>query len=570
MPARSRFQASRVGGVAPGRGARIGAWAVRVAVAWLAVGVAGAEVALRLRIPAAETWVIGDAIPLNWQFQNQSTQALGFMWEGCCRLNGKLEVRRADEALAMAPPGQALAHMFAKADRLDPGVPKEYDTRVGDWVVLPGTGTYQLRGTYRGVLPFQQPQVQRGLALWRDAALSAPVSLTVLGVEDYLGQRSERERRRGLRLTLEGPPRLPALEPAGFRLLLENLSDQVQQLTWPDDESLWVLDDRGERVALAAVIPGAPGLLEIPARGRVERAFTLSSDPFEGEVLGDYRLFVDLASPSPDRPRVPSTVHRLAWRLTPVQVGELVVAASRGAGTGARNAPLKLLRVYLGELGPVLEGLDRAALPGEALPLRNRLVLASRLKPVAPKPGTVELVLEVPAGGPTRWSDPRVAAVVGGGVGSSGSRWLEVLAVRRHLGWEIGVALQPAPETPLSRLFEVERLISVQGSELAGPVAVRWGPVVTNVPPAVVLAAGAPVAGPLWRITSAGNWESSPDGVRFVSVAGEAALREAVGQVRGGGVQVVAPGELSWETARRALEALLAAGARVQLRVPVS
>ncbi|MBL9126422.1 MAG: hypothetical protein JNL97_02185, partial [Verrucomicrobiales bacterium] len=123
----------------------------------LGLAAATAAVSLTLHVPEAETWVLGDAIPLNWRFRNDSKQPLGFMWEGCCRLNGRLEVARVDrgvpEDLGTVPPGQALAHMFAKADRLEPDLAKDYDTRVGDWVALPGTGRYRLRGTYRGVLP---------------------------------------------------------------------------------------------------------------------------------------------------------------------------------------------------------------------------------------------------------------------------------------------------------------------------------------------------------------------------------------------------------------------------------
>src|SRR5690606_1313859 len=124
-----------------------------------------------------------------WKFTNRSGTPLGFMWEGCCRLNGKLEVTTREGSIATTPQGTALAHMFARADRLDPGVPKEYETLVSDWVELPGTGTYALRGTYRGVLPTQVPQVPRGLGLWRDAATSEPVQLAVLSVGDYLAQR---------------------------------------------------------------------------------------------------------------------------------------------------------------------------------------------------------------------------------------------------------------------------------------------------------------------------------------------------------------------------------------------
>src|SRR5688572_8948786 len=44
-----------------------------------------------LHIPPAETYVIGDTIPLFWRFENKSNVPLAFMWEGCCRLNGRLD-----------------------------------------------------------------------------------------------------------------------------------------------------------------------------------------------------------------------------------------------------------------------------------------------------------------------------------------------------------------------------------------------------------------------------------------------------------------------------------------------
>lgn len=267
-----------------------------LALLWALPAPVRAAVGLDLRIPEAETYVLGDAIPLYWRFSNGSTQALGFMWEGCCRLNGRLEVRTASGEVPVAPPGQALAHMFAKADRLEPGVPKDYDTRVGDWVRLPGTGTYRLKGTYRGVLPSQYPQVQRGLALWRDAADSPELELRVLAVADYLSQREERVRRRGLRLTLEGPARVSPLAPTRCRVTFENTSGSAQSVSWPDGVALWVVDGRGERVAPAAVVGGPVETLDVPAGGRVERAFVVESDRFEGETFGEHTWFVDLAA----------------------------------------------------------------------------------------------------------------------------------------------------------------------------------------------------------------------------------------------------------------------------------
>mgnify|MGYP000889236106 CR=1 FL=1 len=54
---------------------------------------------------------------------------------------------------------------------------------------------------------------------------------------------------------------------------------------------------------------------------------SITKQSFEGEALGDYRLFVDLAEgkPGEGKPRVPSTISPLTWRLDRGQVAELVL-----------------------------------------------------------------------------------------------------------------------------------------------------------------------------------------------------------------------------------------------------
>ena len=60
---------------------------------------------VELFLPPATTRLIGDPTPLGWRFTNVSTQALAFMWEGCCRNNGKVEMKRlgAPPVLANVP-----------------------------------------------------------------------------------------------------------------------------------------------------------------------------------------------------------------------------------------------------------------------------------------------------------------------------------------------------------------------------------------------------------------------------------------------------------------------------------
>jgi hypothetical protein len=81
------------------------------------------------------------------------------MWEGCCRLNGRLTVTAENQPIIPVPPVQALAHMFAKAERLEPGKPADFETRLSDWVQLRESGEYQLVGTlHRVFCPNRRPK----------------------------------------------------------------------------------------------------------------------------------------------------------------------------------------------------------------------------------------------------------------------------------------------------------------------------------------------------------------------------------------------------------------------------
>lgn len=557
-PRRSRRQVG-IGGLL------LGAWLVGALPGMAAVGVS-------LRIPEAETYVIGDTIPLHWRFLNASTQALGFMWEGCCRLNGQLEVLSGAERLATAPPGQALAHMFAKADRLEPGVPKEYETRVADWVRLPGTGTYQLRGTYRGVLPGQFPQLSRGLALWRDAAVSPEITLRVLGVDDYLGQRGERSARRGLRVDVSGPRRLSPLQPAVFRVALENIGREPQALRWPDDLSLWVLDAGRQRAAPAAVIEGGPGSAWTLAPGqREERAFTLTADRFEGEAFGEYAFFVDVPA-SAAQPRVPSAPVPVTWRWSGEEVRGLVGAAARGAGTGARNAPLKLLRVHLLDIDADLERLAASEPEGAEKAVARRLALAARLKPIHPVPGPVELGLTLSESGAMRWREASLEGVgwTPGEEAQVEAQMRAVLRVKRDLGWDVGLRLDPTPGVLVGRILEALRGFARLTPELAAPPAVGIARGGTNAPvrlswdQAAGGGGGVGEGGPaVLRVGDGirrgrmpgGAWEGLADDREFVAWLGRA----------GGGVRVTAPVGARWGSVVESLEPGLGSAVRWSL-----
>jgi hypothetical protein len=436
---------------------------------------AASPVSAQLVIPLAGTHVIGDAIPLHFRFQNNTTEPLAFMWEGCCRFNGRLTVTKDGRVIPPTPPGQALAHMFAKAERLEPGVPRDFDTRLSDWVTLTESGTYELKGRYQGVLEFQRPQVQRGLTLWRDTAETGPITVSVLTVADYLQQRGERAARRGLALALSGPAKLPPLEPVSLQLQFHNSAAREQTLRWPDAFQLWIVSDRGRRLGLGEMpVEAACEELALAPGARITREVQLGSDKFEGEPFGDYQVFLDLRAEGSERPRVPSNPIPLRWELTRADVIALLNQAAGGHRTGARNAPLKLLRVHVAEIQATLAVLvaDPAhALSVEAVPLARELAIAGRLKPLRPKPGLFQLKISPRPAPATGWSiaDPQVLAALspaaGAGAGPDALRTL--LAVRRHLGWEVGVALKASADTRLVAVAAAARQLSAFRGELA-------------------------------------------------------------------------------------------------------
>lgn len=553
-------------------------WSARAAATFTAaIALAGgldasAEVALTLRIPPASTWVIGDPIPLFWRFENKSDQTLAFMWEGCCRLNGQLEVSTQDGPIPTAPPGQALAHMFARADQLPPGVPKEYETLVSDWVDLPGSGAYTLRGTYRGVLPTQFPQVARGLSLWRDAALSNPIQLSVLSPSDYLDQREQREQARRIRVRLEGPSELPPIGETPFSVTFENLSDEPRTLTWPEDVALWTLDPANRRAVPAAVIDAPVREIEIPARGRARMDFTIPSDRFEGEPLARYRLFVDLAASKANagEPRVPSNLLSVDWLLDADEVAALVTSASQGSRTGARNAPLKFLRVYLADAGDALRQAAANLANPDARALAERLSLAARLKPIAPTPGVVELTLRLEPKGRAVWTDPRVAQVAtatqDGAAPGVEAQVSNLLDLRRHLGWDIRLLIEPDANVTVGDARAAVAPLAAFRDRMATPPAARLDTDHANLPAHVILNSADSAPSVTLRIDSTGRRQWSPDGRTFVEWTEDHAARlQAPASIR-----VETPHDLPWSELISAIGPLISPGAQFHLAAATS
>ncbi len=438
-------------------------------------------VTAQLSIPPAEVHVIGDATPLLWRFQNSGDEPLAFMWEGCCRLNGRLNVTSAEgDPVELIPPGQALAHMFAKAERLDPGVAGEYETRISDWVRLSRSGTYRLQGRYTGVLPTQQPQVPKGLALWRAAAETGPITFTVLSVDDYLKQRAGRAKAQGLELDLHGDDVVTPPRAVQLNLKLSNPGSQGQSVVWPDDFQFWLVDDAGQRVMNVPVYFEGTRVEWSLAAGE-DLSHRIELDPtrfFEGVPFGDYRMFVDLSARDGQALRVPSNPLPLHWRLEDGVVRSLVEQAAAGSKLGFRNAPLKLLRVYLGEIGGALEKAGDEAADPKARELALELWRAGQLKPLAPRPGTVAWPLRLRPDG--SWlmelaELERVATML-----PEPSRLPELYGLRRHLGWTVEFTLEPEAGVTMADLFlAAGEVHSVQGAAGAWVRAGTYG-AITN------------------------------------------------------------------------------------------
>jgi hypothetical protein len=416
-----------------------------------------ASVEVELVIPPAETHVIGDHTPLLWRFVNLESEPVAFMWEGCCRLNGQLTVTAPNKRITPVPPTEALAHMFAKAEILQPNQPADFDTRISDWVRLHESGTYQLEGRYTGVLPEQSPQVPAHLALWRDSAHAEPIHFSVLSVPDYLTERPERVARRQLELELDGASRLEPLEPSPFRLAIRNTADTSQRVVWPNDFQLWIVDPDGQRLGfLPLPIEGSYEELVIPPGDAIERVVPFDHTRVEGEPFASYRVFIDLQA-APDSPRVPSNPIDMSWRLDIKDVEQLLLQAARGPRIGLRNPALKLLRVYLAELAPHFASIDLEDATPAARSLRDQLRLASCLKPFAPDPGRVDLTLSIPAFEPAHLSDammescrtliPATARVF------PHTTLRTILGIRRHLGWDLALNVQPDPATSLDTIL---------------------------------------------------------------------------------------------------------------------
>jgi hypothetical protein len=198
----------------------------------------------------------------------------------------------------------------------------------------------------------------------------------------------------------------------------------------------------------------------------------------------------------------------LQWELGVAEIEQLLELAASGSRVGLRNAPLKLLRVYLSEIGGGLAAVDRPSAGAAFLTLRDQLRLASCLKPRAPIPGRVELTLEVSKDGTMRLGEPGVIdclTALRRAEGDEVARLKQVLAVRRHLGWEIGLEVRPDPQVTVGAVFRGLQPYFDSGLELAGPPRALVPGQGTNMPTAVVFRPAFIPAGLLVRLRHENN-----------------------------------------------------------------
>lgn len=452
----------------------------RILAAVLSVGIGvsnnidAQEVTASVHVPPAEVYVLGDDIPLVWRFTNQSADPLAMLWEGCCRLNGKLVITANGQPVEILPPGASSFHTYSKAETLPPGKPMEFRSLLADWVRLPAGGELEIGGHYTGVLANQKPQVTAGLALWTGTASATKAKVTLLNVDDYLAQRATRSRERGLAITLSGPDRLPPLDPATFTVTLRNVRDAPQVVDWPGTFQLWLVDERGRRLEKGAKHLSLAGeQLTIPANGELKREFPLSSADLSGEPIGVLKVFLDLGPAGTNEKRVPSNPVAVTWRLGELEAAQLLHDAADGPAVGSRNPALKLMRQYLGALRSSLSALTDDRLESEpARGLRDELLLAACVQPLSSKAGPVfvpliarpdqQWVVAIPGDDCPMLSEVGGPAQVG-----------RIASIRRHLGWDVTPEIVPQIVTTVGEALALARELSAYQAQLAGPLTWR-------------------------------------------------------------------------------------------------
>ena len=425
-----------------------------------------AEVELRLAIPEAPFHVIGDPVPFRWEFINRGDQRLAFMWEGCCRLNGRVSASLGQLTLHSDPAtsaAQLTAHLFARAARLLPGKPAVFETNLGDWLNIDRSGEYKLTARYTGLLDNQQPQVGRGWQLWKDSTTAEAIRATLLTPSDYIARRNQTE----IALRLDGPDRLLPLDPTRLELKLINLSETPKTIHWPSDFALWFLGTTGGRSPLTPTrIRAAPEKLVLAKNQHLAKGIEIAPGAFDGRSLEQYRLFVDFKTAES---RTPSNAVPLDWQLDVADLQQLIHMASGGAKTGLRNRPLKLMRLHLGEIGQALGQVAASDLNEKGKKLLKELQLAAALKPVSKKPGLVTVKLRITNDGSIQFVEDALRQAFQDKKPIT-DQLDDLLNIRKHLGWVVAIQLHPYATTPKTHIAAAFEKLSSLEPRLAKPI----------------------------------------------------------------------------------------------------
>jgi hypothetical protein len=366
-----------------------------------------------------------------------------------------------------------------------------------------------------------------------------------------------------------------------LKLKITNHTNETRRFVWPDDFQLWLVNATGARVLTATDIEAPREELTLAPGAVVERSIPFDSGALEGEPWGTYRAFVELGASREGQPRVPSSPVTFQWRLQKDAVLALLRQAAAGHQTGLRNSPLKLLRVYVAEIVPMLDAIPLAGLTAEEARLASQLRIAGCLKPNLPTPGLLGLDTRVPAQGPWRFNAPGVIACLGGEASRAKLQLTGLLAVRRHLGWEVALTLRPDEAATLLSvrvaLSDIDELRTELASEPRAVISLSSNRVSTIGFPSTVPSANLVVRlgidtlevarrlpdpdNPAQDFVAADTLEDRA----FLSLADSAAFSAllADGRLRSPRAVVFVPGSLTWGQLLARIDPLLQRGVAV-------
>ena len=399
-------------------------------------------VTLRLNIPEAPFYVIGDPAPLNWEFINVSNQPMAFMWEGCCRLNGRVTAKMNQVTINSTvsnDPSQITAHLFAQAARMYPNKITKFETSISDWLKITKSGPYELSAKYTGLLDSQRPNVTSGWKLWKQSAKSEPIKVTLLTPLDYVNKRTMLGQKSGLALNLVKTKDWHPIEGVKLQLTITNQSKKRITVSWPTAFGLWFLDKENRRVPLTPTqVKSSFEKTTIQPNESLKKTVPINGSALESKPFGSYQIFVDNKN---ENQRVPSNTIEALWHLNQDQVAKLIHSASGGAKTGLRNKPLKILRMHIDSIEQALNQVPMKEMNSKEKKLLQELQLATKLKPFATKPGLVTFNLTLDKDGSINFTDQSLRQLL-----SQKTNFINqidaILNVRKHLGWAIALELQ--------------------------------------------------------------------------------------------------------------------------------